>query len=133
MCVDGARWVRENVLDAHKDLDIRVLAVWLPVLGTDNREAAAKATTVLADSRVEQFYDPGAKTGRWFKTNVVDEIKRLENKRVFRGGITWDAFFLYGPKAKWTKAPRPHLVAGATILAEKEILATAIKKLPGGK
>jgi hypothetical protein len=125
--------VRENVLDANKDLDIRVLAVWLPVLGSDTRESATKVTAVLADPRVEQFYDPGAKTGRWFKTNVVDDIKRLQTRRVFGGGITWDAFFLYGPKAKWTKAPKPHLSAGATIMRESEILATAIKKLPGGK
>ena len=131
--MQGARWVRENILDANEDLDIRVLAVWLPVLGSDNREAAKRATRVLADARVEQFYDPGAKVGRWFKTNVVDDIKRLKNKGVFRGGITWDAFFLYGTKAKWSKAPKPPQSAGATIMAENAILAAAIRKLVAGK
>ena len=121
--------MRDDVLDAHPDLDIRVLAIWVPVIKTDNREAAVRATSVLDDPRVTQFYDPRLRTSRWFKSNVVDKIKRLGSKRVFGSGITWDAFFLYGANATWNQRPKSHLTAGATVVAEFDRLTTEIEKL----
>jgi hypothetical protein len=53
-------------------------------------------TRVLSDPRVTYFWDQEKVVGRWFSAHVTN-----------RRHITWDAYFLYGPEARWDQEPGP--------------------------
>ena len=42
------------------------------------------------------FWDQEKAAGRWFSEHVTN-----------RQRITWDAYFLYGPEARWDQEPGP--------------------------
>ena len=107
-----------------------MIAVWLPVLGADNREAAEANFSILDEPRVRQFYDPGSKVGRWFHSHVIAKDPRLASKKVFSYGIAWDAFFLYARDAGWQDEPGPTLAGDGPILRESASLAAAVERLP---
>jgi len=127
--VDGARWVRKEVLDRRPDLDIAVIAVWLPVLAGDTPASAEANFELLDTPRVRQFYDADASTGRWVHDHFVVADPRLASKRLFARGVTWDAFFLYGPGTSWDEAPKHALASGGPIVQESAILSAAVERL----
>jgi hypothetical protein len=53
-------------------------------------------TRVLSDPRVTYFWDQEKLVGRWFSQHVTS-----------RKGMTWDAYFLYGPEARWDRELGP--------------------------
>ena len=124
--------MRKEILDRNPDLDIAVLAVWVPVLGTDDAASAQRNVAILDDPHVRQFYDPDARTGRWFRDNVIAGDAHLSGRPLYARGITWDTFLLYGPDTAWTDAPAPALASGATIVREFAILTAAVERLPRG-
>ena len=89
MCRAGARWVQET-LEANSSAEIRVYAVWLPMLNGDER--AAWDAGVLPDARVVHLWDEDRLAGRWFAENVEGYA-----------GVAWDAYYLYGPDAEWSQ------------------------------
>lgn len=123
--------MRKEILDRNPGLDIAVTSVWLPVLKTDDKVGADENVSILAESRVRQYYDPDGRTGRWFHQHVVVPDARIATKPLFCHGIAWDAFFLYGPQAKWDDAPETALAAGGPIVKESTILRDAVEHLTG--
>ena len=78
-----------KVLENIEDDNLRATIVWLPMLGSDNRQAAEKRVSEFSDKRLTYFWDGDRLTGKLWKK--VLEIK----------GIAWDVYFLYGAEAKW--------------------------------
>lgn len=102
--------------------DVKVYAVWLPVLRSDGREEWDPGT--MPDSRVEHFWDEDRLVGNWF----LHAVTRRTTDRV-----EWDAFFLYGRDARWGMDPPPLVRWGRTILATRDELRAGLMELLGAK
>jgi hypothetical protein len=88
---------------------LRVYAVWLPMLGGDAREEWNGTT--MSDTRVTHFWDGDRLVGQWFAKHVDDYE-----------GIAWDVYYLYGPEATWETIPLPLTDSGGTIIGERDTL-----------
>jgi hypothetical protein len=66
---------------------------------------------VMPDARVIHFWDGERKIGSWF----AEHVDGYE-------GIAWDAYYLYGPDAKWETVPSPLLGSGGPIVYEQAAL-----------
>jgi hypothetical protein len=115
--VDGARWVRQEILDRNPRADLRVIAVWFPNIDGDVRESWP--AEVLDDPRVVHLWEEGQAIGRWYGART----------RPGEDWTEWDAFFVYGPEARWSDGPPPHLAWGRTIVREREKLRDAVMSL----
>ena len=102
----GASWVRQHILDAHRNASLRVVVVWEPMYPGDTR-ADAVDDRVFADPRVTSFWDPHEISGRWLGRRAADAAQ---------GAIVWDAFLAFGPAARWSDPPRRVVAAGAPII-----------------
>lgn len=117
-CYAGARWVREEVLDAAPAASLRVLVIWSPNLPGDFRGAVDRS--VLGDRRATNFWDQGAQVDDWFAARAGADT------------TTWDAFYLYGPRARWgAGGPGRPLAAGSPVFDDKEELRAAVRRLLG--
>jgi hypothetical protein len=111
VCHSGARWARTEILDRYPSARLKVLAVWFNAVPGDSRRLLD--TRVLSDSRVTYFWDQQKVAGRWFSEHVTN-----------RRRITWDAYFLYGPGARWDQEPGPLVSrspAGSVIAAASQL------------
>jgi len=115
VCVNGARWVRTDVLEAHPKADLRVYAVWFNMMASDSREKWRDK--LLSDRRVAHFWDESKTVGSWF------------GERTPKHDILWDAWMLYGADATWTDEPSGLVGTGRTIMASRDALKAAIDRL----
>ena len=108
--------MQQTVLQQHPSAHLQVYATWLPMLAPDSR--SAWDGSVLSDSRVKQYWDEQRIVGQWFAQNV-------DNYH----GAAWDAYYLYGPDAKWDAAPVPLVGWGGPIIAQSDKLGAQIVPL----
>ncbi|HKY54465.1 MAG TPA: hypothetical protein VJM08_09175 [Anaerolineales bacterium] len=108
--------MQNELLAKYPSKELRVYAVWLPILWGDAREKWNGNT--LPDLRVTHFWDGEMQAGEWF-------AKEVEGYR----GISWDTYYLYGPDAKWNAIPSPLVGSGGTIIAQREAIMAQIKAL----
>ncbi len=95
---------------------MRVYAVWLPMLSSDSR--GMWDGNNMPDARVTHFWDGGRAIGQWFARNI-DGYE----------GIAWDAYYLYGPDAKWEAIPSPLMGSGSTIYSQRAALKMQVSDL----
>ena len=100
--------MQKNILDKYPDADLKIYAVWMPVIRGDSRLAVPNAVALLPDLRVIHFWDQTRISGNFFKNNIVPNV---------RVSVAWDMFFLYDKDAKWDKIPGPLVDKGRTIIA----------------
>ena len=80
----------QNILERIDSPDLRVYAVWMPILLTDREVAARRSTGLIPDRRAAHFWSPD-----------------LELARAFRGPLglerdpAWDVYLIYGRTATW--------------------------------
>ena len=98
---------------------LRVYTVWLPMLGGDAREKWNGTT--MPDPRVTHFWDGELQIGQWF-------AEQVEGYR----GVSWDAYYLYGPDSKWETVPSHLLGSGGTIYDKRETLKMQVSTLVDG-
>lgn len=108
--------MQKELLDKSTSQNLRVYAVWLPMLATDARDEWNGTT--MPDPRVMHFWDGETEIGQWF-------AEQVEGYR----GISWDVYYLYGPDATWEDIPSPLVDSGGTIYAERETLRTQLNAL----
>jgi len=94
MCVGGASVVQKQVLDTVKSPDVRVYAVWVPILDSDGETTVGRASTRLPDSRVTRYWDG--------KGELVKSFARV---LALGERPAWDVYMLYGPEAEWKSDP----------------------------
>jgi hypothetical protein len=112
--------VRNEILARYPKARLKVLAVWFNMLPGDSRQFLD--TKVLGDPRVTYFWDEGKVVGRWFA-----------NQMSSGGEITWDAYFLYGPQARWDQAPGPLLSASdGDVIGSTNQLMSAVRPFLSG-
>jgi len=83
------------VLDKLTAPDLRVYAVWVPILWSDWRLAVSRATTRLPDERVSHFWDAGGTLVR-----AYSQILQLSDARP-----AWDVYLLFDRNAEWNDEP----------------------------
>ena len=111
--------MQEQLLDQLPSDQLRVYAVWLPMLWSDARVTWNGHT--MPDPRVIHFWDGDVQVGEWF-------AKEVEGYR----GVSWDTYYLYGPEAKWETIPSRLVASGGTIYGEREALKRQVITLVDG-
>jgi hypothetical protein len=106
--------VHDEILQRYPSARLKVLAVWFDMLPGDSRQLVD--TRVLSDPRVTYYWDANRAAGRWFSDHVTGNP-----------GITWDAYFLYGPGARWTETPGPLLSSGGPVIGSSDELRSALQ------
>ena len=100
-------------MEGHPDAPLKVYAVWLDMLLSDDRTAVD--TTLMPDARVTHYWDGERALGTWFS-------QQDEYESVTFGPVAWDTFFLYGPAADWTDMPPELIASGRTIISHRGVL-----------
>jgi len=119
--VAGARWVQQELLDPDQDLQIRVYAVWMPMLVTD--QWGRWGARSLSDARVEHSWDGERLVGRFFAGQVQGDSS----------SALWDAFLLYSPEAQWDTILDTPLAWGAPIVDMRDELAASAERIRHGE
>ena len=84
----------QEVLKSTTAQNLHLYIVFLPILRSDDREAAIERTKEFADPRVTYYWDETLVTGK-----AWGDLLRLQMK-------AWDVYFLYPPQAQqWTDHP----------------------------
>ena len=110
--------MQAQVLAKFPSDQLRVYAVWLPMLWSDAR--VMWNGTNMPDTRVIHYWDGDHVIGQWF----AKEVDGYE-------GIAWDAYYLYGPDATWETIPTPLIASGGTIYGERATLERQVGILLG--
>jgi hypothetical protein len=106
--------VQEHILEANPDAKLRVYAVWLPMLPTDERFDVAE---LMIDKRVTHYWDGGRVTGRYY-----GELAGWPE-----GQVVWDAIFAYAPEAEWRARPDEPIGSGGPVVDVTEELLAALE------
>lgn len=122
-CVSGAGWIQEYALKRNPALAVKVYAIWYEMYPGDSPDDFPAARALMPDRRVTHFWDPGKDVGRWFHGFVPSDV---------RGGIEWDAFYLFDETSVWNDTPTGLLTSGRTILKDRRNLTSKIAELLGG-
>jgi hypothetical protein len=96
--------VQTEILEKYPSAKVHVYAIWFSMLPTDGRAGWALTSRVIADPRVQHFWDEKRLVGHWYAA--------MENRGESDSGIAWDAYYLYGPDAQWNAQPDPLLSSG---------------------
>ena len=108
--------MQSEILEKHRSARLEVDVVWLPMLAGDSEQLIDRR--VLSDPRVTYYWDPGRTVGAWFSGHVTH-----------KPGITWDAYFLYGPQATWGSAPAPLVSRGSSVIGTQGRLLSDFDRL----
>jgi hypothetical protein len=112
--------VHDEILAKYPKARLKVFAVWFDMLAGDSRQLLD--TKVLGDPRVTYYWDEGKVVGRWFSDQTLPG-----------SGITWDAYFLYGPEARWDQAPGPLLSSSdGDVIGSTDQLMSAVRPFLSG-
>ncbi|HET7571585.1 MAG TPA: hypothetical protein VFJ77_02830 [Gaiellaceae bacterium] len=100
-----------------------MFAIWVNTMPGDSRSAWPK--TMFRDARVSSYWDPADRVGRWFGVNGTGGIGTRTVP------VVWDAYFAYGPDARWQDAPTEPVVAGSEIISHTQELTDRFVPLLG--
>jgi hypothetical protein len=117
VCLEGSSAV-EAVLRRHPRSNVRIFAVWEPMLPTDWGSPNTYVLARLSDPRVMQFWDK--------KHLIAGLVEKGAGGRspgcCSRNGFWWDVIADYSPAAKWAgSAPVPELLGGTVIHTAPEL------------
>lgn len=118
MCIVGARWVQNEILERYPNEDLRVYAVWFNMIASDSRSRWRWTGGVIGDRRVIHLWDEQKTVGRWFARNYDPNTE-----------VMWDVFFLFNGDAQWQERPAPMVITGRTIMDDRDELAKAMSEL----
>ena len=109
--------MRKEILEKNRSAKLKVYAVWYSMIWTDSRSRWPEE--VLADPRVEHFWDEKKNVGRFYETHVTRRGEEVE----------WDAMFVYAPGTSWGDTAPAVVGWGRPILKSKDRLRDALGKL----
>ena len=84
--------VLENVLSQVSSDQIVIHVVWMPVLPSDNFEAAKEAPSLIPDPRARHYWNGDQSLGKVYGNTVA-----LPSGRE----LAWDIYFVFGAGIEW--------------------------------
>jgi hypothetical protein len=99
--------VQEQILEKNPSANMKVYAVWFPMIPTDSRSRWSWTAGAIDDKRVVHIWDEKKVVGQWLAKQLNYNGKDSE--------VLWDAYLLYGPQAQWESTPSPLVSWGRTI------------------
>jgi hypothetical protein len=117
VCLEGSTRV-EAILRRHPGSNIRIFAVWEPMLPTDWGRPSTGVMARLSDPRVTQFWD---------RNHLIAGLveKGADGRRpacCTLNGHWWDVIAAYPPASKWAAtAPAPELLNGTIVHTAPEL------------
>jgi hypothetical protein len=95
MCIRGASEIQSKVLEKIKNPDVRVYAVYLPILRGDKESDVPLATKRLPDERASYFWD-----GKGEMAQSYAHVLKLP-----AGYVAWDVYMVFNRDAEWKNDP----------------------------
>ena len=115
--------MQKKLLEKHPSADLRVYAIWFSMVPGDSR--SEWPPDLLADERVEHYWDEKKAVGAWYAQRIASMRDRLTTESKWNDGeVLWDAYLLYGADARWEEIPTHLILFGRTIVAARESLRT---------
>lgn len=111
VCLEGSSKINA-ILQRNPESDVRVFAVWGPMLPTDWSQPNTHALARLSDPRVVQVWD----TKHLIAGLVEKGAAGRRPKCCTRNGSWWDLIASYPPAAKWTDSAPPPIILNGTIV-----------------
>jgi|SRR5215207_3546522 len=97
MCLRGASEIQSKVLEQIKNEDVRVYAVYLPILQGDEESTVPLATKRLPDNRVSFYWD-----GKGELAQSYTPVLQLR-----KGRPAWDVYLAFNRDAEWKNDSPP--------------------------
>ena len=110
----------EKILSDNPDLNIRVFAVWEPMLPTDFSKPTAIVLSRLSDRRVVQFWDKEHVLASRMSQDA--RPPQPTQQCCVRSGHLWDLVAIYRASEKWeTQMPTATMFDGPVLYVREEI------------
>ena len=92
----------QAVLRPVPSAELRVYAVWVPVMGEDGEATARRAAERFTDPRLRHYWDPSGEIGRAFGRAL-----RLPGARALgeKSGFAYDVYLVYPATTRWLDTP----------------------------
>ena len=113
--------MQDEILGRNPAANVKVYAVWLPIIAGDARSEWKQS--LLPDARAVHLWDEQRVTGRWFARQAWYD-RNVE--------VAWDIYVLFGPDARWDGSPGLPLSWGETVIDARERLRRDFQALLGG-
>ena len=98
---------------------MRFFVVWVNRGSGDDRDAIDP--TLLADARVEQYWDAEGITGTHFAARDLGGVGA--------DGFVYDVYYVFGPEATWGNEPGPVAAAGIPVVSSVGRLLAELRQL----
>jgi hypothetical protein len=107
------------VLQRHADLPLRVFVVWEPILPTDTNAPDTPVLQRMADSRVQQYWDPDHLVAKQLAKDA--RPPQPVQECCVRDEFLWDLAAMYAPGVSWTDRVPPAILFNGPVVdvAEK--------------
>jgi hypothetical protein len=113
VCLRGASAVQKT-LEQQPAAEIRVFAVWEPILPTDLTAPGTGALYRLSDRRVRQFWDKEHVLAKLMSQDSTD--RQSKPGCCTRPGILWDLIATYPADAVWNTSLPPAIVFNGPVV-----------------
>lgn len=97
MCLRGASEIQSKVLEQIKSEDVRIYAVYLPILRGDEESTVPSATKRLPDNRVSFYWDG--------KGELAESYAPVLQLR--KGQPAWDVYLAFNRDVEWKNDEPP--------------------------
>jgi hypothetical protein len=91
MCLRGASEIQSKVLEQIGSEDVRVYAVYLPILRGDEESTVPSAIKKLSDNRVSFYWDGKGELGQSYAPVL----------QLRKGQPAWDVYMAFNRDAEW--------------------------------
>jgi hypothetical protein len=113
-CQEGARAIRQRIVDANKTRCWAIAIVWIAMRPDDDEQALARASSAAAHPRVRQFFDRDHAAGWAFARAAFPGFR----------SPAWDVYLFYDATARWEQDEPPAPVAKLAQFLGKDGTAT---------
>jgi len=118
-CVLGAEAVEQEIAGRYGADQVPVLVIWIPMLPSDNEQAARAAATIFKPEQVIHFYDAHRTVGLLYTRGTFAGFIERARKSLPEGHYLadafdhrqeseqpqWDLYMLYAPGVQWDQSP----------------------------
>lgn len=119
------------MLEDFPDANVRVLAIWEPMLPTDWARPGGSVLSRLHDTRAIQYWDPDHRFAKELRKRLASDPKHPQPNCCEDNDIPWDLVAVYSAESKWEESLPLAVFADGPVYRVKQdlwnALSTALK------